>query len=156
MRFTPKTPEQIAKEKLLPKGEYDVECVGGEDGMSKAGNDMFVLTLKIHGERAVTIKEYIVSSAEDKVNNACSAFGILDKFHDQNGKEVEVHGGDFYGRWARALIDIQPGKDGFPPKNVVKKYIVKKTDKVAATKAGIESFEQERKRLAGDEVDSPF
>lgn len=151
MKFTPKTPEQIAKEKLLPKAEYDVECVEGDDGVSKAGNDMFVLTLKVHGERVMTIKDYIVVTAEDKVNNACYAFGIQDKYHTG-----EVHGGDFYGRWGRAVVDIQPGKDGFGPKNVVKKYVVKKTDKAAATKAGIEQFEQERKRLAGDEIDSPF
>jgi hypothetical protein len=153
MKFTPKTEAELKAEKVLPKGEYDVEIVGCEEQVSKkSGKDMLKLTLKVHGpEKAVLANDYIVCDQQDKLHNLCTSIGIVDKYARGEVGPIELAN-----QWAYAKVDVE-SNDTYGDKNVIKKYVVKKLDKAATTVAGIQKFEQERKQLAGAaEDDSPF
>ena len=152
MKFTPKTEAELKADKVLPKGEYNVEIVGCEEQVSKKSQkDMLKLTLKIHGpEKAVLANDYIVCDQQDKLHNLCSSIGIVDKY-----AAGEVGPDELVNQWAFAKVDVE-SSDQYGDKNVIKKYMVKKLDRVSTTKAGIQKFEDERKALAGNEVDSPF
>ena len=152
LNYEPKTAEQIAKERLLPDGEYDVECIAAKNDVAKSGNDMIVLMLNIHGERVIKTIDYIVCTLDYKMNNACSAFGVLDEYFAKT-----LDASDFVDKWARAKIASTDGSDGYDPKNIVKKYLPPKVDKAAATKAAVQKFTKETAKVAeenGDDV--PF
>jgi hypothetical protein len=153
MKFTPKSEAELKAEKVVPKGEYDVEIIGCEEAVSKkSGLDMLKLTLKVHGpEKVVLANDYIVCNQQDKLHNLCSSIGIVDKY-----AKGEVGPNELAGKWAYAKVDVE-SNDTFGDKNVIKKYVVKKLDKGAAAKAGIQKFETERAAVAADAGDdSPF
>lgn len=153
MKFTPKTEAELRADKVLPKGEYDVEIVGCEEAVSKkSGLDMLKLTLKIHGpEKAVLANDYIVCNQQDKLHNLCSSIGIVDKY-----AKGEVGPSELANQWAYAKVDVE-SNDTYGDKNVVKKYIVKKLDKAAFVKQAMEKFNTEAATVAaGNDDDSPF
>ncbi len=154
MKFTPKTEAELRADKVLPKGEYDVEIVGCEEAVSKkSGLDMLKLTLKVHGpEKAVLANDYIVCNQQDKLHNLCSSIGIVDKY-----AKGEVGPSELANQWAYAKVDVE-SNDTYGDKNVIKKYVVKKLDKVAAAKSGVQKFEAERSMVnaSGEADDSPF
>jgi len=154
MKFIPKTEAELKAEKVLPKGEYDIEIVGCEEQVSKkSGKDMLKLTLKVHGpEKAVLANDYIVCDQQDKLHNLCSSIGIVDKY-----AKGEVGPSELANQWAYAKVDVE-SSDQYGDKNVIKKYVVKKLDKIATAKSGIQKFEQERSMVnaGGTEDDSPF
>lgn len=124
MTYTPKSEEQLAKEGLLPDGEYDYEVVGTDDKNSKAGNPMF--TLKLHvfdvDGRACPLTDYIALGSnfgERKLRHAADASNILDKY--ESGNMVAK---DFMGTTGKLKLKSQDGDADFPlPKNVVKDYV---------------------------------
>lgn len=149
LNYQPKSAEQIAMERLLPDGEYDVECVSAKNSTSKSGNDMIVLSLNIHGERVVKTTDYIVCSLDYKLNNACGAFGLLEEYFART-----LDASHFVDKWARAKVVIDE-QDGYEPKNAIKKYLA--PNKAAATKKGIEKFTAEVSRVAQEDgEDVPF
>lgn len=153
MRFEPKSEEELKAEKVLPKGEYEVEIVGCQEQVSKkSGLDMLKLTLRVHGpERVVIANDYIVCNQQDKLHNLCTSIGIVDKYAAGEVGPLELQG-----QWAYAKVDVEES-EMYDPKNVIKKYLVKKEGKAATTKAGIQKFERERSVQAEQEgVDIPF
>lgn len=124
MRFTPQTDEQIAAEEAkrqpLPPGVYDCEVKEAEDAVSKAGNDMIALVLRVYAPDGSyrTVRDWLVSTMAGKVKRAAYAFG-LDRAYD--GGNLGAH--DFEGRPGRVKVRIERDATGqYPPKNVVADY----------------------------------
>jgi hypothetical protein len=142
VKFTPKSDEQIANEsEFTPwrEGIYDFEVTAGEDQVSKAGNEMIKLTLKVYDEegRSRTVFDYLLESVAYKLKNAASACGVD---HLYNGGTLE--GSDFEGRTGKLKLGIRPARDGYQASNTVKDYVVDKPTNRAppkmATKADLD------------------
>ncbi len=124
MRFTPQSEQQVqeSSNKFGPwrNGIYDFEIAEAEEKQSKAGNDMLVLTLHVYnrdGERRV-IYDYLLESIPHKLRHAAAGCGLMAEYH--RGQLSSV---DFYGKTGRLKLGLQPEKDGFPAKNVVRDYL---------------------------------
>jgi hypothetical protein len=52
MRFEPKTEAELARAALIKPGEYDFEVVNATEEISKSGNEMIKLRLKIFAGEA--------------------------------------------------------------------------------------------------------
>jgi len=121
MKFTPRTDEDLAAEGLLPKGEYDFEVQDAEDTTSKAGNDMIKVRLSVldnEGTSAHTIWDYLLESMAYKLKSFADATGLSSEY-----AAGSLQASDLIGRAGRAKIDIDPEKNGYPAKNVIKSYV---------------------------------
>ena len=128
MRFQPKSEAAIQSEiqeaarKFGPwrNGIYDFEVTESEERLSKAGNEMIVLTVAVYnedGEKKI-IADYLLEAIAVKLKHAADACGAGDKY--AAGTLTSV---DFYGKTGRLKLGIQAGQDGFPAKNVIRDYI---------------------------------
>lgn len=126
MRFEPKSEDQIQAESLLPKGEYDFEVMAGADKVSKSGNEMIVLKVKVFGLDGdeYHIWDYLTEALPHKLRHAADACRILDKY-----ESGQLLARDFEGRTGKCFVDIQSAQNGYAAKNVIKDY-VKRSDKV--------------------------
>ena len=121
MRFTPKSADEIAEAGLLPDGDYGFEVAAAEDAVSKSGNEMVVLTLKVFDEDdgARTIKDYLVATdgGMRKVRGFAVACGLLAEY-----EAGSLEADDMIGRAGKVKIrtDKNPG---YEPKNGVAFYL---------------------------------
>lgn len=124
MKFTPRSDEELSK--AFPKGEYPFEVVGAVDKTSKSGNDMIELNLAIYhpnGKQA-RVFDYLLEVMEFKLKHFCQAVGLLHLY-----EKGTFGADDAFGRSGKCIIDIQPAKDGYPEKNIVKDYVKLPEDK---------------------------
>lgn len=126
MTFTPKSEAALVKEAeerntLWPKGTYDFEIVNYEDAVSKSGNDMIHLELKVfHPEGgSQTIHDYLLASMMHKLRHACEAIGILDQF-----EAGTLEARDFDGGVGKVMLKVDKAKpnSGYRDKNSVEDY----------------------------------
>jgi hypothetical protein len=122
MRITPKSEQEIQNENLLPAGEYDFEIMDAEEAVSKAGNDMIKLKVKIfsddHGERIVF--DYLMESVAYKLRHAAEACGLLESY-ESGLLDAE----DFKLKVGRCKVGVQKDKSGqFPDRNSVSDYLM--------------------------------
>jgi hypothetical protein len=139
VKFTPKTDEQIAEEsEFAPwrEGVYDFEITAGKDKISKAGNEMIELTIKVYDEegRSRTVFDYLLESVAYKLKNAARACGVD---HLYEGGTLE--GSDFEGRTGKLKLGIKPAQNGYPANNSVKDYVVDKSANRAAPKQSVKA-----------------
>lgn len=124
MKFQPKTERQIAEEGLMPKGTYSFEVFEAADKVSKTGNDMIELRLRVfdaEGNSRGMVTDYLLEKLAYKLRHAADACGILDKY-----ESGEIAAADFSGKYGDLKIGIQSDKEGkYPDKNVVADYVVK-------------------------------
>lgn len=127
MRFQPKTDAEVEAEATKfspwPNGTYDFEIAEAVDKTSAAGNDMLALTLNVfnaEGERRI-IYDYLLEKIPQKLKHAAEACGLHSQYLLG---ELDKH--DFHGKTGRLKLGIQPEKDGFAAKNVVRDYITAK------------------------------
>lgn len=125
--YTPKSEEQLVKEGLLSKGEYDFEVTESVEGLSKKQNTMLVLDVTVFGpdgERKY-VKDYIAFGSnfgERKFRHAADACGLTAQY-----EAGTLRGPDFKGACGRALVDIDENP-GYSPKNVIKDYVKRKDE----------------------------
>jgi len=76
MRFTPKSEDELNP--LIPPGDYDGAVLKAEEKLSKAGNEMIALTLRIYladGNTAL-VNDWLMEKVQYKLLNFCNATGL--------------------------------------------------------------------------------
>jgi hypothetical protein len=118
MKFTPKTEEELAMDGLLPEGVYDFEVIEALNKVSKNGNEMIQLKLKVYDEnggwRFVT--DFLLESFLPKLHSFAKATGTL--------KAYETGEFDSYNclnTSGKVQIKIKPAGE-YPARNEVKFY----------------------------------
>jgi hypothetical protein len=121
MNFQPKTEQEIAENKLWPRGDYDFEIMDAREKNSGAGNEMIELKVKITrpdgSSRVVT--DYVLPKRPEKFLHCCAACGLLDKY-----RKGLVADDDFVAKRGKIKLGIEKDrKHTYPDKNVVLDYI---------------------------------
>lgn len=121
LNFTPKTEEELNKSVLLQKGEYDFEVMKAEEALSKSGNDMIKLTLKVYGPNGETahVYDYLLVAMEFKLKHFCDSVGLVAEY--ESGQLTADMCGGRAGRCKLAVETDASGK--YDDKNVVKDYV---------------------------------
>lgn len=119
MKFTPKSNEQLEKEAAergpFRPGIYDFEFTDATDDISKAGNDMLVVTLKVYNDQGETrkVKDWLLGAMAHKLKHACETCGLGPQY-----ERGEVESFDFLNRSGKVKLGV---KDNF---NNVVDYVV--------------------------------
>ena len=125
MKYQPKSEKQITEENLLPIGIYSFEVYEAADKISKAGNDMIELKLRLfddEGNSRGMVTDYLLESISYKLRHAAVSCGLEATY--SNG---ELVASDFVNKTGEVKIRIQEDKNGqFAARNVVADYVVKK------------------------------
>ena len=121
MKFTPKTEKEIAEENLWQPGEYSFEVLEAADKVSKAGNEMIELKLKVYADDGgyIFVNDYLMDTVAYKLRHAADACACLAKY--ETGM---LQADDFKAKAGRLKLKIQKDKSGtYPDKNVVGDYV---------------------------------
>jgi hypothetical protein len=119
VKFTPKSNEQLEKEAAergpFRPGIYDFEFTDATDDISKAGNDMLVVTLKVYNDQGETrkVKDWLLEAMAHKLKHACETCGLGPQY-----ERGEVESFDFLNRSGKVKLGV---KDNF---NNVVDYVV--------------------------------
>lgn len=121
--FTPKTENDLYQ--LLEKGDYDFEVLNAEDAVSKKGNPMIKLTLKIYDKNGNgrQMYDYLLEALAFKLKHFCEATGLDDKY-----KAGKLEASDCLAKSGKVMIDVE-SSDAYPPRNSVKDYVKIKVNK---------------------------
>lgn len=119
MKFTPDSEEKLNEERLLPEGTYDFEVYKALDAVSKKGNEMIRLTLRVFNRdgRTVLVDDYLMEAVKFKLIHFCKATGLYPRY--ESGELVAE---DCVGRAGEVVLRIEK-QDGYEPKNSVKDYV---------------------------------
>lgn len=122
MKFTPKTEQEIVEAGLWPDGSYAFEVLNAYEKLSKAGNEMIVLKLKVYNNDGefIYVDDYLLESMAFKLRHAAECCGLLPQYEagDLNANHFEWQKG-------RLKLKTQKSKDEkYQDKNVVADYIV--------------------------------
>jgi hypothetical protein len=118
MNFTPKSEEELAEENLLQPGIYDFEVATAEEKVSKKGNAMIEMNLKVfHVDGSFTfVRDWLLDSFLPKLLAFCKETGLREAYDSGTLKSD-----DLPGKFGKVELEIK--KDGdFPAKNAVKRY----------------------------------
>jgi len=120
MQFKPKTEKELTEEKLFPPGIYPFEVIEAKETISKAGNEMIVMNLRVfHGGRTQFVTDFLMESTGYKLRHAAVMMG-LEKAYDSGN----LIASDFEGKEGWAKLKISTDKTGqYPAKNVVVDYV---------------------------------
>lgn len=122
MKFTPKSEKQIAEEGLLPEGNYGFEVAKAEDKVSKSGNDMIEVNLRVFNTDGgfVFVRDFLMEKIAYKLRHFAEAAGLLEKY-----ESGEFTAADCEGRIGHVKIIIKKDPTGtYPDKNEVRDYVV--------------------------------
>jgi hypothetical protein len=146
MKFQAKSEAKLIEEKLLPVGEYPYEIYDAADKVSKAGNDMIELGLKVFRPdgRSEIISDYLLPTLPFKLIHAAQSCGLGGKYNTG-----VLTADDFIGKGGILKLKIQDAKDGWPARNVVADYVVDKNN------LGGAGIKEETKPFI-DDSDIPF
>jgi hypothetical protein len=158
MRFTPKSEEEIAEAGLLPKDIYDAEIIEAEETVSKAGNPMLKINVKVYRPQGgfTLIFDYLMETMAHKLRHCAYACGFGADY--ENGV-LNAH--DLIGRSFKVSVSIVQDKaKQYPPKNQINDYVVDESEKQAASAAKLVVSESKLKSgdpdLDQDGDDIPF
>ena len=130
MRFTPKSEKELNEERLLPEGNYPFQISQAESKLSKKGNEMIELLVRVYKPdgQFILVTDYLMEAMMFKLLHCCQACGLEEQYN-----QGILDARDFIGKTGMLKLKIDPEKDGFPPKNSVKDYI-KSDEKVVPPK----------------------
>lgn len=118
MKFIPRSEEDLKRESLLGAGVYDFEIIEAKDTVSKKGNDMIALRLRVfsndQGERVV--RDWLMPSMGFKLRHFAETTGLIGAY-DAGTLSAE----DCQGRSGRVSLVIKED-DQYGPQNSVKDY----------------------------------
>lgn len=121
MRFQPKSEKEIAEMNLWPAGEYGFEIVQSLNNISKSGNEMIELKVKVYNDDGgyKLITDFLLESLAYKLRHAAEVCGLLSQY-----EAGELDANDFIGKTGTVKLKIQKDKNGqYPDKNVIADYI---------------------------------
>ena len=122
MKFQAKTDKEIAEEGLLPEGNYGFEISGAEDTVSKAGNDMIKLQVRVFNDdgQFIIMSDYLLEAIAYKLKHCCDACGLSEKY-----ESGEIVAEDFIGSTGELKLKIRKDPNGqYPDQNNIIDYIV--------------------------------
>lgn len=126
MKFNPKSEQELEASLLIPQGIYDFEVIKAEDTVSKSGNDMIKLQLKVWDKEGKVhiLFDYLLEQMHFKLRHFAEYTGMLDKY------ELGCfEASDCVHRCGQAEVIVQEAQGNFPTRNSVKDYV--KVDKSA-------------------------
>jgi hypothetical protein len=123
MRFAPKTEKEIAEANLWPTGNYDFEIMEAEDTLSKAGNEMMEMKVRLYSEDCGTqiVTDYLVDTpkAAFKIRHCANAVGLLAEY-----EKGELLAADLVRRTGKCKVVIRKDNSGqYPDKNQIADYL---------------------------------
>jgi hypothetical protein len=124
MRFAPKSQKQIDEDRLLPEAEYPFQVSGGEDKVSKSGNEMIKLTVRVFKPDGnfILVDDYLLESIAYKLRHAAEACDLTPAY-----ESGQLAGEMFIGKTGSLKLKIQKDKNAvYPDKNVIGDYVVPK------------------------------
>lgn len=127
MRFTPKSEDELNP--LIPAGVYDVEVLKAEEKLSKAGNEMIALTLRIYladGNTAL-VNDWLMEKVQYKLLNFCNATGLRSVYDSG-----ELQADHCVGKSVKVKLAIKTD-EVHGDQNAVKDYVCEKKPKPAAS-----------------------
>lgn len=149
MKFQPKSEEDLKRESLLAPGTYDFEILEAKEAVSKKGNDMIALKLRVfsndQGER--TVRDWLMPSMGFKLKHFSDTTG-LSASYDAGTLSAE----DCQGRTGKVILAIEDSEQ-YGPQNKVKDYEKTKATEPALTPAVPPAI---RKPAAAKEDEIPF
>jgi hypothetical protein len=125
MKFVPKTEKEIAEENLWPAGEYSFEIIEAEDKVSKSGNEMIELTLRVFNSEGgfKIVNDYLLEAISYKLRHAAEVCGLLDNYN-----RGHLLANDFFGKTGFVKLKIDKDKEGkYPDKNGIADYITERS-----------------------------
>lgn len=130
MKITPKTEKQIEEEMLFAAGNYEVEVIKCEEQVSKGGNAMLKLMLRVYMPDGTTrtMFDYLLEAMAFKLRHFMVSAGMEDKYN-----QGDVTSDDLMGAMVLAEIGIKPAKDGYAAQNNITDYMPIKRSGAAAT-----------------------
>jgi hypothetical protein len=131
MNFVPKTDKEIAADRLLPAGNYPFEIlpratlgtreIETGDTVSKSGDDMILLVVKVfNGEgRGRVVLDYLTARTAKKLRGAAIACGLLAEYDAGS-----ISGEAFIGKTGMLKLSVEKDKTGrYADKNAVAAYL---------------------------------
>ena len=120
------TDQEIAAQDLVPAGQYQFEVLEASEQISKTGNPMIKLKLKIwtnDGKERV-IFDYILAAFARKLKHFCIATHQQDKYDQGN-----LQASDCIFKMGKLDLGIEVGKPNpngglYPDKNTVLDYVI--------------------------------
>lgn len=123
MQFTPKTEEQVSR--LLAEGLYQYEVIKAVEKVSKNGNPMIELLLKIFDDesgRTSLVTDYLMvhPDMEHKIRHFCYSNDLVSNYEKGRLDDVMC-----VGQVGKCRIRIRKDKEGkYPDKNVIADYVM--------------------------------
>lgn len=129
MKFAPKTETEVQEAGLQPAGDYDFEVAEASDEVSKKDNEMIKLKLRVYSDNGgyFTVFDYLLESIPYKLRHFAYATGVSPAY-----EAGTLLARDCDQRTGRCKIAIQPAKDGYPAKNIVRDYLPEEKQNGAA------------------------
>lgn len=126
MKYVPREEKEIRSSLVIPPGEYDFEVVRAAEKVSKSGNDMIELDLKVfHDAGESYVRDWLVPGSDLgdlKLNRFAFATGLEDIFFNGGLSEAAC-----LGACGKARITISSSEE-YGDQNSVKGYVVSKLD----------------------------
>jgi len=121
MKVTPISEMDAAEAGLRKRGLYDFEVLEAKERMSKSGNDMIEMKVKLYDTdgRTFNLFDYLVASEgmAYKVRHFASGTGMLAQY-----ERGELKADDCVGKTGRAQVGIDKAKNGYPARNSIADY----------------------------------
>lgn len=121
MKVTQRTDQELQNMNLIDPGQYPFEIIESVQRLSKSGNEMIALKLKIwdiNGHERIVF-DYLLDSMAHKVKSFCRSVGLLDKY--ESGELLPT---DCLGKCGSLNLVIQKDKTGqYSDRNSVKDYL---------------------------------
>ena len=121
MKFTPKSEREIAEEGLIPGGTIcDFEVIEAVDTVSKAGNEMIALKLKVWRPNGGTtiLRAWLVSTLQRKVYDFAKATGQVEAY-----EAGTMDAAALVGACGKVKVKVEPENNGYPAQNGVAFYV---------------------------------
>lgn len=119
MRFVPKSEEELNP--LLTPGDYDAEVAKAENAVSKKGNEMIKISLRVfdRGGGTIILTDYLLESMAKKLKHFCDSAGLMDLY-----ERGELDAEACQGASVVVRLKVKHDETGtYPPQNAVDDYV---------------------------------